>query len=191
MDPETCLPVRPGHVGEIWVAGPDVTDGYWGRPEETAEVFGARLTDSFEGPFLRTGDLGVVHEGELFVSGRLKDLIIVGGRNHYPQDLEATAETAHPLVRRGCVVAFGDAPLVVVAEVKAGATEEQLARVGPAVRTAVAAGHGVQVDEVVLIAAGTMPKTSSGKLQRRACRAAYERGTLTAAAPALQLEGAS
>ncbi|GAA2870828.1 hypothetical protein GCM10020220_070140 [Nonomuraea rubra] len=168
-----------------------MTDGYWGRPEETAEVFGARLTDSFEGPFLRTGDLGVVHEGELFVSGRLKDLIIVGGRNHYPQDLEATAETAHPLVRRGCVVAFGDAPLVVVAEVKAGATEEQLARVGPAVRTAVAAGHGVQVDEVVLIAAGTMPKTSSGKLQRRACRAAYERGTLTAAAPALQLEGAS
>jgi acyl-CoA synthetase (AMP-forming)/AMP-acid ligase II len=191
VDPETCLPVRPGHVGEIWVAGPDVTDGYWGRPQETAEVFGARLADTFEGPFLRTGDLGVVHDGELFVSGRLKDLIIVGGRNHYPQDLEATAETAHPMVRRGCVVAFGDAPLVVVAEVKPGTTEEQLAQVGPAVRTAVASGHGVQVDEVVLIAAGTMPKTSSGKLQRRACRAAYESGTLTAAAPAPQLEGAS
>lgn len=191
VDPETCLPVRPGHVGEIWVAGPDVTDGYWGRPQESAEVFGARLTGTSEGPFLRTGDLGVVHDGELFVSGRLKDLIIVGGRNHYPQDLESTAETAHPMVRRGCVAAFGDAPLVVVAEVKPAVTEEQLAQVGPAVRTAVAAGHGVQVDKIVLIAAGTMPKTSSGKLQRRACRAAYESGTLTAAVPAPQLEGAS
>ncbi|MGW4797661.1 fatty acyl-AMP ligase [Nonomuraea sp. MG754425] len=189
VDPETCLPVRPGHVGEIWVAGPDVTDGYWGRPDESAEVFGARLTDTFEGPFLRTGDLGVVHEGELFVSGRLKDLIIVGGRNHYPQDLEATTEQAHPLIRRGCVTAFGDAPLVVVAEVKPGADEEEFARIGPAVRAAVSAGHGVQVDDVVLIEAGTMPKTSSGKLQRRACRAAYESGALTPAAPALQLEG--
>ncbi|MFC5829634.1 fatty acyl-AMP ligase [Nonomuraea insulae] len=190
VDPETCLPVRPGHVGEIWIAGPDVTEGYWGRPKETEEVFGARLTDTFEGPFLRTGDLGTVHDGELFVSGRLKDLIIVGGRNHYPQDLEATAESAHPLVRRGCVIAFGDSPLVVVAEVRPEVTEEQLARIGPAVRTAIAGAHGVQVDEVALITAGTMPKTSSGKLQRRACRAAYESGALTAARAALQLEGA-
>ncbi|MFC4534992.1 fatty acyl-AMP ligase [Sphaerisporangium dianthi] len=193
VDPATCERVPPGGVGEIWLAGPDVADGYWGRPEETEATFGARIAGTGEGPFLRTGDLGAMHEGNLFVSGRLKDLVIVGGRNHYPQDIEATAEVAHPLVRRGCVIAFsaehdGAERLVVVAEVKPAAGEADLDDIRRSVRTAVSSCHGVQVGDVFLVDAGGVPKTSSGKLRRRTCRAAYEGGDLVAAAR--QLEGA-
>ena len=106
-DPETREEVLPGAEGEIWVAGPSVAQGYWGRPEETAATFGARLAGDAEGtPFLRTGDLGFFLDGELYVSGRLKDLIILRGRNHYPQDIELTVERSHPALRPGCGAAF-------------------------------------------------------------------------------------
>ncbi len=106
VDPETCRESPSGRVGEIWVQGPSVASGYWKRPELSAAVFEARLADTGEGPFLRTGDLGCFHEGQLFVTGRIKDLIIVRGRNHYPQDIEFTAQSSHADLQAGGGVAF-------------------------------------------------------------------------------------
>jgi amino acid adenylation domain-containing protein len=181
-DPETGAELPAGRVGEIWVQGPSVARGYWGREEETARTFGAFL-DSGDGPFLRTGDLGFAADGGLFVTGRLKDLIILRGRNHYPQDLERTAESSHPALRPGCGAAFpvdldGEERLVIVHEVerRRGLDVEEVAA---AVRRAVAGEHEVQVHQVVLLRAGTIPKTSSGKIQRHACRAGFLAGSLT------------
>ncbi len=178
-----------GSVGEIWVAGPSVAAGYWDRAAETAETFQATLAGGGgqeSGPFLRTGDLGFLAGGELFVTGRLKDLIILRGRNHYPQDLERTAERGHPALRPGGAAAFsvdagGEERLVLVCEVDrhfAGPAEE----IAAAVRQAIAEEHEAQVHEVVLIRMATLPKTSSGKVQRRACRAAWLAGGLAVTA---------
>ena len=183
-DPDTLRPCPPGAVGEIWIAGPHVASGYLGRPEATARDFAARLTGSGEGPFLRTGDLGFQQEGDLYVTGRLKDLIILHGRNHYPQDLEATVEAAHPDLRPGGVAAFalevdGRERLAVVAEVErrreAAASPEAITG---AVRYAVAEAHAAQVRILVLIRAGGLPKTSSGKVRRGACRSDLLAGRL-------------
>jgi amino acid adenylation domain-containing protein len=181
IDPASREPVPPGKVGEIWVAGPSVAAGYWERPEETAGTFGARLA-SGEGPFLRTGDLGFLAGGELFVTGRLKDLILLRGRNHYPQDFERTAEASHPALRPGCGAAFsidrdGEERLVVVQEVERGHGAD-LAALADGVRRALAEEHEVAVEEVVLLRSGTLPKTSSGKVRRAACRAAWMAGEL-------------
>jgi acyl-CoA synthetase (AMP-forming)/AMP-acid ligase II len=175
---------RPGNtVGEIWATGPSVALGYWGRPEETERIFRARLRDSGEGPFLRTGDLGFVHDGELFVTGRLKDVLIIRGRNHDPQEIEATVQALDPALRAGCGAAFetgpdGEARLVIVQEVARRGRGVDLAGLVGEIRKAVAERHGVQVHDVQFLEPGGVPKTSSGKLQRHACRAAYERGTL-------------
>src|SRR6185312_8150687 len=106
VHPETLARCSPDEVGEIWISGPSVAHGYWNRPEETEHGFKAYLADTGEGPFLRTGDLGFLKDGELFVTGRLKDLIIIDGYNHYPQDIELTVERSHPAVRAGCCAAF-------------------------------------------------------------------------------------
>ncbi|WP_019631228.1 fatty acyl-AMP ligase [Actinomadura atramentaria] len=179
VDPATRRPLPDGEVGEIWLRGPDVAAGYWRDPEATAEVFGAHTADG-AGPYLRTGDLGALHDGELYVTGRLKDVVIIEGRNHYPQDLELAAETADPALRRGGAAAFGvdrdgREGLVVVAEIR---DRERVDAVRRSIAAALSAAHGVQADEIVLVAPGTVPKTSSGKLQRGACRVAYERGEL-------------
>ncbi|MEV0762662.1 HAD-IIIC family phosphatase [Nocardia sp. NPDC050435] len=184
VDPEQGL-VRAEEVeGEIWVAGNSVAAGYFRDEEATAEVFGARLPGD-DRRYLRTGDLGFLSGGALFVTGRRKDLLIVDGRNHYPQDLEATVETAHGSVRAGCVAAFsveigtgGEQP-VVVAEVR-GEDPGELAEVESAVRGAVATEHGLTLSTVLLLRPGTIFKTSSGKIQRAACRAAYHSGELLA-----------
>ncbi|MES1242783.1 MAG: amino acid adenylation domain-containing protein [Acidobacteriota bacterium] len=187
VDPESGLEVEPGRVGEVWVSGPSVADGYWGRPEETAEAFGGRLATG-EGPFLRTGDLGFFDDGELFVAGRVKDLIILRGRNLYPQDLELAAERCDPGLRPGGGAAFsidedGEERLVLVLElerqVRARDTE-RLAGIAAAVRRAIAEEHEAQVHEVVLTGPGGVPRTTSGKVQRRACRALYLEGALEA-----------
>jgi nonribosomal peptide synthetase protein BlmVI len=185
VDPVTRLRSGPGVVGEIWLAGPDVCAGYWERPEESNETFGARLTDSGDGPFLRTGDLGFMHDGELYVTGRLKDVLIVGGRNHYPQDLETTVEASHDAIQSGGCVAFalerdGREQVVVVAELQPARARGgvRLADLARGVRAAVSARHGITVDEVMLVERKSVPKTTSGKLQRAACRAAFERGEL-------------
>lgn len=180
-----------GEIGEVWVAGESVTGGYWRNARATREVFGATLKDGRDG-FLRTGDLGFMRDGELYVTGRLKDLLVIDGRNHYPQDLELSVETAHPAIRPGCVAAFsvedgtgGEHP-VVVAETTAtaetaettDATGSRYAEIEAAVRGAIGAAHGLSLRQAVLIRPGTLPKTSSGKIQRKACRTAYLDGTL-------------
>ncbi len=185
-DAETGTELPPGRIGEIWVARTSVACGYWRQPEETERTFLATLMSSrgdTEGPFLRTGDLGFLHEGELFVTGRLKDLIVIRGRNLYPQDLERTAEASHPAFRPGCGAAFSVADedqerLVLVHEVERR-LDAPLEEVIQAVRREIAEVHEVFAHEVVLIQAGSLPKTSSGKIQRHACRALYLRGELT------------
>ncbi|WP_018656275.1 fatty acyl-AMP ligase [Actinomadura flavalba] len=189
VDAETGVRLPDGHIGEMWIHGPNVTAGYWGRPEETAETFGAvlqgTLGDLPAGPWLRTGDLGVWYDGELYVTGRIKDLVIVDGRNHYPQDIEYTAYHAHEGVRREYVAAFAlggeeTERLVVVAERNRRVPIKRLDldAVTDAVRAAVKQHHDVRVHELVLIEPGGLPRTSSGKVSRHACRKAYLEGTL-------------
>ncbi len=182
VDPATLRRCPDGTIGEIWSAGPDVGAGYWDNPEETAHTFHARIADTGEGPFLRTGDLGAVLDGELFVTGRMKDLIIVDGRNHYPADLEETVDGAHERIRPGGSIAFnfevvGDERVAVVAEVTTRDPGELL-RIERAIRGRVSAGHGLRVHEIVLVKPNSVPRTSSGKPRRRACRTAFQRGEL-------------
>lgn len=179
-------------VGEIWVSGPHITQGYWNRAEETRQTFDAFLANTGEGPFLRTGDLGFIQDGELFVAGRLKDLIIVEGRNHHPQDIELTVERSHPAIQPGGCAAFSiDAEsqerLVIVAEIdrlhrKATSAIASEGNSGEtilqSVRRAVAENHDLQTYALQLVKVGGIPRTSSGKIRRSACRQAFLAGEL-------------
>ncbi|MBB1020873.1 AMP-binding protein [Dietzia sp. E1] len=203
-----------GRVGEIWLHGTNVGRAYWGRPEESEATFGNRLVERLEegsktvrefgtvpedARWLRTGDYGAYVDGQLYITGRVKDLVIVAGRNHYPQDLENTAQSASDALRPGFVAAFSvpanqlpiDArngadiavddsseTLVVVAERAPGAGKADPGPVADAVRSAISARHGVTAQDVLLVPAGSIPRTSSGKIARRACKAAYVDGTL-------------
>ncbi|HEX3925176.1 MAG TPA: amino acid adenylation domain-containing protein [Streptosporangiaceae bacterium] len=184
VDPGTGTEQAPGQTGEIWISGSSVARSYWRQPEATRKTFEARLAGTSEGPFLRSGDLGFVSGDQLFVTGRVKDLIIVRGRNHYPHDIEATAERSSPMMRPGCGAAFTVADddqerLVIAHEVARGVDQVNAGEVAGAIRAAVAEEHGVRVDTVVLLPPGTIPKTSSGKIQRHQCLAMFEAGTLT------------
>ncbi|WP_448269199.1 amino acid adenylation domain-containing protein [Nostoc sp. DSM 114159] len=181
-NPETLSSCKPDEIGEIWVSGPSVGQGYWNRYQETAETFHAYLSDTGVGPFLRTGDLGFLQNNELFITGRAKDLIIIRGRNLYPQDIELTAERSHPSLNSGASAAFtvednNEERLVIVQELKFRA-KPNLAEVISAIRQAVTEEHEVQVYAVVLIKPGSILKTSSGKIQRRATRAQFQNGEL-------------
>ncbi|MEH2088584.1 amino acid adenylation domain-containing protein [Nostoc sp.] len=181
-NPETLSSCKPDEIGEIWVSGPSVGQGYWNRYQETAETFHAYLSDTGVGPFLRTGDLGFLQNSELFITGRAKDLIIIRGRNLYPQDIELTAERSHPSLNSGASAAFtvevnNEERLVIVQELKFRA-KPNLEEVISAIRQAVTEEHEVQVYAVVLIKPGSIPKTSSGKIQRRATRAQFQNGEL-------------
>ena len=183
VDPDTRRPTEVGKIGEIWLRGPSVASGYWKRPDATEETFHARLAGSGEGPFLRTGDLGFVHDGEFYVAGRLKDVIILNGANYYPHDLERSAQDAHSSVRPGCVVAFGTDDgsaerLVIVAEVKERREEVDGAAIAAAIRQAVFEDHDVSVDTIALVGRQAVPKTSSGKLQRAKTRNDLLSGTM-------------
>lgn len=176
--PDTRERVAAETIGEIWIGGECVASGYWGNDAETTSTFQA-FTANGDGPFLRTGDLGFFHEGNLFVTGRCKDLIIVRGRNHYPQDIEASVSAAHPaLVPHGCAafsIDRSDAELLVVVQEVARSALRTLdaAEVFRAIRRAVSEEHGLQVHAVVLVRPSTLPKTSSGKVRRRSCRNAF------------------
>lgn len=190
IDPATGEPVPPGTVGEIWVSGPTVAHGYWNRPEQTAAAFGATAQGHPDRGFLRTGDLGFRHGAELYVTGRIKDLIIVRGRNLYPPDIELTAERAHPLLQpgRSAAIAVDDGAseqVVLVHEVVRKFREEDGPQVIAAVREAVAAEHGLALADVVLVRIGKLPRTSSGKVRRAECRERWLAGTFqpVAAAP--------
>ena len=182
-NPETLIQCEPGSVGEIWVRGNSIAKGYWNRPEETKATFQACLGGEGQKSFLRTGDLGFLDEkGELFVTGRLKDLIIIRGRNLYPQDIELTAETSHDALRMGSNAAFtveknNEEKLVIVQELEFRA-KPNLEEVITAIRQAVTEAHEIEVYGVVLIKPGRILKTSSGKIQRRATQNKFLEGTL-------------
>ncbi|WP_406835360.1 fatty acyl-AMP ligase [Streptomyces sp. AHU1] len=182
-DPDRQEELPEGEVGEIWVSGASVAKGYWRNALATRQTFRATLMGR-EGRFLRTGDLGYLRDGELFVTGRLKDLIVIEGRNHYPQDLELSAEMSHWALRPGCTAAFsvdcgeeGEQPVVVAETAPEAAGEAE--KIIDLIRGAISGAHGLRVRDVVLVHPGTIPKTSSGKIQRRASRTAYLDGTLS------------
>jgi acyl-CoA synthetase (AMP-forming)/AMP-acid ligase II len=183
-NPHTLRRCPAGEVGEIWVSGKSVAQGYWNRFDQTAQIFHAYLADTGEGPFLRTGDLGFLQDGELFVTGRLKDLIIIRGRNYYPNDIELTVQESNPALLPASGAVFvvekdGEKQVVVVQEV-----ERQFLRrldingVIADIREAVLQHHELRVHNVILVKTGSIPKTSSGKIQRYACRDAFLNGTL-------------
>lgn len=183
VDPGTLTRCAQDQVGEIWVSGPSVAQGYWNRPVETNLTFHAYLSDTGEGPFLRTGDLGFIHK-DLYVTGRLKDIVIICGRNYYPQDIEAIVGGCHPALEKGKCAAFsvdreGSERLVILQEVKP-AYRRQLdtPEVIGNIREAVARHFNLQVFEVVLLNSGGVHRTSSGKIQRQACRAHFLANTL-------------
>lgn len=199
VDPRTCAPTAPGGVGEIWLAGPSVAQGYWRQPQATAEHFGAVLANDAEAAaptrYLRTGDLGFLHGEELFIAGRLKDLILVHGRNVYPQDLELTAENAHPAIRPGGVIAIAvernaREAVVLLIECSRRPAPAIVRDLTEAVRQQVSVEHQIDLADVMALRTGTLPRTSSGKPQRGAARRLYQQGMLepvrlpAAAAPA-------
>jgi acyl-CoA synthetase (AMP-forming)/AMP-acid ligase II len=183
-DPQTFTQCQDSEVGEIWVSGSTVAQGYWKNPEQTKQIFQATLKGDTSKHFLRTGDLGFLKDGELFVTGRLKDIIIIQGRNHYPQDIELTVENSHPALRPSCGAAFavefkGEEQLVVVQEVERSYLRRlNIDEVVGNIRQAVSVEHDIRVHTVVLVKTGTIPKTSSGKIQRQACRQKFLNRTL-------------
>jgi acyl-CoA synthetase (AMP-forming)/AMP-acid ligase II len=183
VDPETRRRCPPGQIGEIWLRGPSIAQGYWNRPEETQVTFKAQIANDSSGPFLRTGDLGVLVDGELFVTGRLKDLIILAGMNHYPQDIERTVEASHPSVRAGTSAAFA-APvedrerLVVACETEAPHSPREADALRNTIHRAVVEGHDLPPHSILLLRKGAVPRTSSGKIQRHVCREGFLTGTL-------------
>jgi fatty acid CoA ligase FadD32 len=213
VDAESASELPDGQIGEIWISGQNMGTGYWGKPEETIATF-QNILKSRSNPshaegatddatWVRTGDYGAFHDGELYITGRVKDLVIIDGRNHYPQDLEYSAQEASKALRTGFVAAFSvpanqlpdvvfenahaglkrdtedtSEQLVIVAERAAGANKMDLAPVADEIRAAIAVRHGVTVRDVLLTPAGAIPRTSSGKIGRRACRSAYLDGSL-------------
>ncbi|MFC0316215.1 long-chain-fatty-acid--AMP ligase FadD32 [Gordonia phosphorivorans] len=213
VDGDTAAELPDGRVGEIWLHGLNIGKGYWNKDDETTETFhnqlAARLPEgshaegtAADAKWMRTGDYGVIYGGELYITGRVKDLVIVDGRNHYPQDLEASAQEASANLRPGFVAAFAvpanqlprevfeggfsgltfdadDASeqLVIVAERGPGRKADPQ-EIADNVRAAIAARHGVMVRDLLLVPAGSIPRTSSGKIARRATKAAYVDGTL-------------
>ena len=213
VDADTATELPDGQIGEIWLHGNNLGGGYWGKEEESAHTFRnilkSRISESHaegaadDGLWVRTGDYGTYHNGHLYIAGRIKDLVIVDGRNHYPQDLEYTAQESTKALRVGYVAAFSvpanqlpqnvfddshaglkldtedtSEQLVIVGERAAGAHKLDYQPIADDIRAAIAVGHGVTVRDVLLVQAGTIPRTSSGKIGRRACRAAYLDGSL-------------
>jgi fatty-acyl-CoA synthase len=205
VDPDTGDELPDGRVGEMWLHGNNIGRGYWGLPAESRRTFSARLASTLDvgghaagvsagANWLRTGDLGVYVEGELYITGRIADRVVIDGRNFYPQDIETTAADASPTVRRGYVAAFtipadgsqdadGGERLVIIAERAAGTNRADPAAALEAVRAEVLRHHGLTVHDVKVLPAGAIPRTTSGKLARRACRAQYLDGAWDAQPP--------
>ncbi len=183
VDPAAGIERSEDQIGEIWVSGPSVAQGYWGRPEESGRTMGASLHGREGATFLRTGDLGFLRGGEVFVAGRIKDLIILHGRNIYPQDVEWAAERSHPALRAAGASAFaveihGEERLAVVAEIERRLPSGASAEIFGAIRRAVAEAVDVEVSAIRIIRPATLPRTSSGKVQRHLCREAFLAGSL-------------
>ncbi len=184
VDPQSLTQCQGDRVGEIWVSGKGVGQGYWQQTEQTERTFNAYLADTGEGPFLRTGDLGFIQDEELFITGRIKDMMILWGRNHYPQHIEETVENCHPALRPNHGAAFaieinGEDQLVVAHEVnRTDLRQLNVPEVVGAIRQAVGEQNLANVYAVALLKTGSIPKTSSGKIQRSACQNKYLDGSL-------------
>jgi len=185
VDPQTKQSLPDERIGELWIAGPSVTAGYFQNEEATSECFGTYTADTGDGPFLRSGDLGFVWNGEVFVTGRMKELLIIRGRNHYPQDIEKTSECSQSALVPGASAAFlsehdNQEKLVLVHEVKRNQLREFDAdEVIRSIRAAVSREHGLFVADVCFVKTASIPKTTSGKIRRDACRQAYVNGDLS------------
>jgi acyl-CoA synthetase (AMP-forming)/AMP-acid ligase II len=189
VDPETRIECGADQVGEIWASGPSIAQGYWDRPEETERTFGATLADTdqeFRGPFLRTGDLGFLCAGELFVTGRWNDLVTIRDTNYYPNDIEDTAGGSDPALMpsRGAVFTVkpnsrADEQLVVVQEVSRASIDTDLIGAVEAIRAEITAKHGISAHSVLLVEPMQVPTTTSGKIQRSACRQRFLDGKFT------------
>jgi fatty acid CoA ligase FadD32 len=213
VDNDTATELPDGQIGEVWISGQNMGRGYWGKEQETQETF-RNILKSRTNPshaegatddalWVRTGDYGAYHNGELYITGRVKDLVIIDGRNHYPQDLEYSAQESAKALRSGFVAAFSvpanqlpdevfdnahaglkrdpddtSEQLVIVGERAPGAHKLDMAPIADDIRAAIAVRHGVTVRDVLLTPAGAIPRTSSGKIGRRACRQAYLGGSL-------------
>ena len=182
VDPESHQVCAEGEVGEIWVQGPGVAQGYWDKKQESKETFNAYVSDTADGPFLRTGDLGFLQGEELFVTGRIKDLIIIRGRNHYPQDIERTVENCHKSLRRDHGAAFaidvnGEEKLVVVQGV-VRPQKLDLDNLFSEIKASLLHEHELSPHSIVLVKCGEIPRTSSGKIQRRGCKQLFENSDL-------------
>ena len=182
MDPERHVALTPGHIGEIWIAGAGKCQGYWNNPELTLKQFRARLVDDspYDDGFLRTGDMGFFHDGELFVCGRIKDMIILRGQNYYPQDIEDVVEKASGLIRAHCVAAFQihedtEPALAIVAEVKNPKVLPEARKIAAAVRNYL----NVEVALISFIAPRAIPRTSSGKIMRHKTKQMWLEGQFT------------
>jgi acyl-CoA synthetase (AMP-forming)/AMP-acid ligase II len=191
VDPSSRRECEPGQVGEIWFAGPSVAGGYWDRPAETAAIFAACIEGSDRGPFLRTGDLGFVFDDELYVTGRIKDLIIIRGRNHHPADIERTVAKLHPAFRPASTAAVGslhdgEERLVILQEIDRQTRRIDTGELTGLIRERIACEHQLQLHKVVFLRSGALPKTTSGKIRRIACRDLYEQGRLAEWHPVLR-----
>jgi fatty acid CoA ligase FadD28 len=186
VDPDTRTECAAGAVGEIWVHGDNVAEGYWQKPEDTEQTFGARLVAASagtpEGPWLRTGDLGAISDGELFIMGRIKDVVIIYGRNHYPDDIEATIQQ----ITGGRVAAISvqdhraeKLVAIIEFEVPDPSPEDALDAVKREVTSALSEEHGLGAADIVLVSPGSIPCTSSGKVRRSACAERYRRNEFT------------
>lgn len=183
VNPTTLTRCGEDEIGEVWVTGPGVAAGYWGKPAATQDTFGARIAGESGGPYMRTGDLGFIGAGELYITGRLKDLIIVRGRNHYPQDIEATVQGSDPACQRSAGVAFAidhgnEERLVIVQEIASGVDDGRFKPILNRARQAIVEQHEIQPHEIVLIRPASLPKTPSGKVQRRLTKEFYLSGQL-------------
>ncbi|MEX2493020.1 MAG: amino acid adenylation domain-containing protein [Nitrospirales bacterium] len=184
IDEKTLCHSFPDRIGEIWLAGPSVANGYWQHKEETHQTFNAFTADTREGPFLRTGDLGFLQEGNLYVTGRLKDLIIIRGNNYFPHDIERTVQESHLAFQQGATAAFSvpngtGEQLVVIQELRHHKPSTDFEHLTSATRQAVSLEHDLPVYAVVLVKSGSIPKTTSGKIQRQACKEAFLTERLT------------
>ena len=194
VDPDTKIQCAVNRIGEVWVTGAGVGRGYWQKESQTAATFGATLVDNPGTTYLRTGDLGFVKDGELYITGRIKDMMILWGRNHYPQYIEETVATSHPALRRDHGAAFsieinGEEQLVVAQEInRADLRKLNAEEVIGAIRLAVGEQNMANVFAVALLKTGSIPKTSSGKIQRRACRKMFLDGSLNTVAQWQQTE---